>query len=84
MPLYGYKCEKCGHEFSEVLSIAERNRPVDEDCPSCDSRGHIVKQVAAPLIASSSGKFHSKIPDGFKDRLKDIKKAAGRTSTIDV
>ena len=35
-----------------------------------------------PNIVSGVGNLHSKVPDGFKDRLGQIKKTSGRGNTI--
>jgi putative FmdB family regulatory protein len=83
VPLYGYICE-CGHEFSDVLKVSDRNKPKEEPCPSCGTVGKVVMQLSAPLIVAGVGDFRKGVPDVFKDRLREIKKSAGRTSTIDV
>jgi putative FmdB family regulatory protein len=31
MPIYEYRCEKCGNEFEEYMSINDSN----PDCPEC-------------------------------------------------
>lgn len=84
MPLYEYKCEQCGHEFSDVLKIAYRNKPKESPCPQCGVQGSIDQVIGAPRIVAGVGDFRSKVPEVFKDRLREIKKTAGRTSTIDV
>ncbi len=35
-----------------------------------------------PSIVSGVGNLHSKVPDGFKDRLNQIKKGSGAGNTI--
>jgi len=35
-----------------------------------------------PKIVSGVGSLHSKVPDGFKDKLKQIKSKSGRGNTI--
>ena len=32
MPTYDYKCEKCGYEFEEFLTISRRNEPTETPC----------------------------------------------------
>lgn len=34
MPVYDFKCEKCGHTFNVLVSIKERDKVT---CPSCRS-----------------------------------------------
>ena len=84
MPLYSYKCEACEHEFDEVLPIDQRENPTKEACPVCATPGTVHKTLSTPRIVSGVGDFRRKVPDFFKDRLREIKKKAGRTSTIDV
>ena len=44
-----------------------------------------VEQVlSTPLIVTGVGSLLSKTDDGFKDRLKEIKKSAGKNNTIKV
>jgi putative FmdB family regulatory protein len=84
MPLYEYKCKHCEHEFSDVLKINDRDAPVNAPCPSCKSAMGIERLVSTCRIVAGVGDFRKGVPDVFKDRLREIKKTAGRTSTIDV
>lgn len=34
MPLYEYRCKRCGDEFEELVSIGSEESP---PCPSCSS-----------------------------------------------
>jgi len=43
MPNYGYECNKCEHYFEEVHSIADREKPTQEKCPSCGKSNCVVK-----------------------------------------
>jgi putative FmdB family regulatory protein len=36
MPEYSFVCNKCEHEFSEILSIKDRDNKVK--CPKCSSK----------------------------------------------
>lgn len=82
MPLYQYKCNACEHTFNRQLKISERNAPIDEDCPSCDSRGHINQLIGTPLVSYSTNPG-MRITSSFNDRLKDMKKTKGEGCTID-
>lgn len=42
MPNYEFKCEKCGHVYSEIRSIEDRKLP--GKCPKCKSP---TKQIVA-------------------------------------
>ena len=38
--------------------------------------------LSTPKVVSGVGNLHSKVPDGFKDRLGQIKKTSGAGNTI--
>ncbi|MCX8022744.1 MAG: zinc ribbon domain-containing protein [Syntrophorhabdaceae bacterium] len=55
MPTYEYICEKCGKEFSVILSIREYEKEKERmRCPGCKSRK--VKQLLSSFIAKTSKK----------------------------
>jgi len=49
MPLYSYRCAKCGHEFEKLVSLNAKP-PV---CPKCDSQ-EVNKQPVGFAIMSGS------------------------------
>lgn len=84
MPLYGYECQSCGNEFVEMRTISERNAPENEPCPVCSEVGQVKKQLSNARIVAGVGDFRAKVPDVFKDRLREIKKMSGKDNKIDV
>ena len=80
MPTYQYKCKNCDFEFEEEHKIDDRNIPVDnawrygscsdENCKPCDI--HIVPQFLSMVSMRDSFRKHTS--DGWKDRLKEIKR----------
>lgn len=71
MPLYGYKCSTCDHEFDLKLIIDERDNPCEQGCPKCDAKT-VTRPVVSPRIAySHPGSM--KTTDSFNSRLKEIK-----------
>ena len=53
MPIYEYNCDKCGHEFEElVMSASEKI-----SCPACKSRK--VKKRMSAASFKSGGSFSS-------------------------
>ena len=55
MPLYEYKCEKCGEIFETLISLSKINDPVE--CAKCGSKE--TTRLFSPFSASSSGKSKS-------------------------
>lgn len=53
MPLYDYKCEKCGESFTLVMSIKEKGTK-NVECPKCKSDR--VKPVYSGFFAKTSKK----------------------------
>lgn len=45
MPLYEYKCQKCGHRYEVIQSISA---PEIQKCPKCG--GKAVRQLTPPAI----------------------------------
>ena len=80
MPTYQYKCTKCGFEMEETLRIDDRHLPIensqkygtcnDTDADPCDLQ--IVPQFPAQISMRDSFRRHTS--DGWKDRLKEIKR----------
>jgi putative FmdB family regulatory protein len=82
MPYYDYYCSSCKHEFETNMKIRERNVPTQEPCPECSERD-VELQLVAPTVGDP-WRFAGKRPDeGFRDRLREIKKHH-RGNTIDV
>ena len=71
MPYYDYKCEKCSNEGEFNVKIADRDCPID--CPICD--GIMKRMLSLPAIGYDSFALSGNKPtDGFRDRLREIKK----------
>jgi putative FmdB family regulatory protein len=45
MPLYEYRCKKCGHRFEKIQSFSA---PDEKECPVCGSE--VEKLISAPAI----------------------------------
>ena len=53
MPTYEYRCEDCKHEFTVVMSMAERDRGKIR-CPACKKRN--VTQKLTVFLTKTSRK----------------------------
>ena len=83
MPTYQYKCKNCDFEFEDTFKIDDRNIPIEnpqkygscnhengEDGTPCDIQ--IVPQLLSSVSIRDSFRRHTS--DGWKDRLKEIKR----------
>ncbi len=53
MPLYDYRCESCGKEFTAALTLAEHEQKA-VTCPGCDSKK--VEQLISTFVAQTASK----------------------------
>ena len=82
MPYYDYHCTSCEHEFELCMKLSERNGPTEEPCPKC-SESEVKLKLATPIVGDP-WRFAGKKPDeGFRDRLREMKKHH-RGNSIDV
>lgn len=75
MPTYTLRDIKTYNEWDVNCSYDELQTILDE-------LPNVVKVLSTPKIVTGVGSLHSKVPDGFKDKLNDIKKKSGRGNTI--
>jgi putative FmdB family regulatory protein len=45
MPLYEYKCKKCGHQFEKIQKYSDR---MVKKCPDCG--GRVEQMITAPAV----------------------------------
>lgn len=54
MPIYAYRCDKCGHTFDRLQRLSD---PDPDTCPSCGT--HAVKrQLTAPQFRLAGGGWY--------------------------
>jgi len=61
MPLYEYCCVACGASEEKLSSFSA---PMEMDCPSCGKPLGMRRQVSAPLINFSGGRWYAQ---GYSD-----------------
>ncbi len=83
MPSYDYKCSGCEHSFVKFARVSSRRKPCEAPCESCGEVKVDIVINSAPQPISGHAQ-NNKIPDGFKDILKTIKKQSGKGCTVDV
>jgi putative FmdB family regulatory protein len=57
MPLYEYRCQKCGKRFEMLRRVADADRELE--CPECESEEveRLLSTFATGGCASSSNRF---------------------------
>jgi len=72
MPTYDYKCIECGYYFEVSSPMAERHNP--KCCPKCGAyeSKQVITRGNAVLDSVRMGR--TKVSEGFRDTLIDIKK----------
>ena len=86
MPNYSYSCSVGDCDFKIVdlnLPVAGRNYPTTQSCPKCKSENTIVKELTAPGVSYTINRGGLKVPETFKDLLRNIK-SEHRGSTINI
>ena len=77
MPTYTLRDTKNNNEWDVNCSYEELQTILNE-------MPDVIKVLSTPKIVSGVGSLQSKVPDGFKDKLNQIKKGSGEGNTIKV
>lgn len=77
MPTYTLSRKSTGEQWDEFCSYDELSKILEDD-------KDIVRELSTPLIVSGVGSVLSKTDDGFRDRLREIKKKSGKNNTIHI
>jgi putative FmdB family regulatory protein len=85
MPIYEYKCSKCGHQFEIIQRFSDN--PI-ETCPECDENS-VKKLVSAPSFRlKGGGWYETDFKTGSKKNIVDpkdekIKQSKDKTKTTE-
>ena len=87
--VYDYECQYCQYHFERSLPVSEMLKPEKTPCPECGKK-KVLKLLTYPKdgtgrvagISSGRSNLKSHVPMYFRDRLKEIKRKAGKHSTI--
>jgi len=77
MPTYTLRDVKNNNQWDVNCSYEELQTILNE-------MPDVIKVLSTPKIVSGVGSLQSKVPDGFKDKLNQIKKGSGEGNTIKV
>jgi putative FmdB family regulatory protein len=82
MPIYTYKCERCGHEEEQVVSYAEREK--SHPCPLCGEES-LYQGIERPYLGQPAYqmKAFTERPNGAREHIpghfaKDAKRNRGK------
>ena len=79
MPLYEYKCVKCGNRYEKIESVSA---PEKQKCPKCGGRAE--RQIAAPAIQfKGSGWYVTDYAKGSAPKSSDGSGDAGAPKTAE-
>ena len=53
MPLYEYKCKKCGHQFEKIQKFSDK---MVKKCPDCG--GPVEQMISAPAVRFKGSGFY--------------------------
>ena len=76
MPTYTMINKETGEEQNMVLSFAERDELL--------AKGNHTQKLTAAKIVSGVGGTARLTSDGWKDKLREIKKGSGKDNTINI
>lgn len=80
MPNYSFECPDCKHDFEEIVSVNNRNDPIE--CPKC-GKNRCVRAVTVAALSYSGFKDPiTRAGSGWNDVLGKVKKASGRKNTV--
>ena len=75
MPIYGYRCKSCGHEFEVLQKMSDA--PL-QTCPKC--AGQLAKKIyAAGIVYKGSGYYSTDYKGAGKPSDKAASNGAGDT-----
>ena len=70
MPIYAYRCARCGHELDALQKLSE---PVLVDCPACGEPALAKKLTAPGFQLKGSGWYQTDFRQGSKPATADKK-----------
>ncbi|MFZ5633070.1 MAG: FmdB family zinc ribbon protein [Bacillota bacterium] len=62
MPFYDFRCKKCGHRFTVMTGMSERDKVT---CPECKTK-EVEQLITGCSIRSGSGCSQPSVNTGFR------------------
>jgi len=69
MPIYEYQCDECEYFFEELLSMSDREKPINNPCPKC-SKNAVKNCFSKPIMGVDK---NIKVPNWFQDKITSMK-----------
>ena len=63
MPIYEYRCTRCGHEFETIQKVSDA---LLRDCPACNEATLVKKVTAAGFRLKGGGWYETDFKNGSK------------------
>jgi putative FmdB family regulatory protein len=80
MPIYAYRCTRCGHELDALQKLSE---PALTDCPACHEPALVKKLTAAGFQLKGSGWYQTDFRQSPKPAASDAKADAKTDAKAD-
>ena len=78
MPLYEYRCKKCGHQFEKIQSFSASD---EKQCPVC--QGELERLISAPAIQFKGSGWYVNDYAGKGGSKSDAKSSGSSESSAD-
>lgn len=75
MPNYEYQCRLCAHQWDDIQTIANRDKPCTEPCPQCGKQGAERRWTEAPTACADAQR---KPPKAFRERMGRMRDKLGK------
>jgi putative FmdB family regulatory protein len=75
MPNYEYECRLCSHQWDDIQTIANREKPCAEPCPRCRERGVQRGWSHSPTMGADGGLKPNR---AFTERMNLMREKLGR------
>jgi putative FmdB family regulatory protein len=78
VPLYEYRCKKCGHQFEKIQTFSA---PDEKECPVC--QGELERLISAPAIQFKGSGWYVNDYAGKGGSKSDTKSSGSSESSAD-
>jgi putative FmdB family regulatory protein len=80
MPIYEYRCTRCGHEFETIQKVSDA---LLRDCPACNEATLVKKVTAAGFRLKGGGWYETDFKNGSKRNVAGEGNGSGDSAASD-